>query len=122
MEPAGVRRASVPETGSSLPWGFRSGPRGQQGPIIRGWQALPQPWRGSPWSIPLPGDRIFSALGLPVWSQGTTGTHYPGLAGLAAAMAGIAVVNTTLGEKVRIRVWTIVVVILVLDMVRAALG
>ena len=39
-----------------------------------------------------PGDRIFSALGLPVWSQGTTGTHYPGLAGLAAAMAGIAVV------------------------------
>ena len=41
-----------------------------------------------------PGDRIFSALGLPVWSQGTTGTHYPGLAGLAAAMAGIAVVNT----------------------------
>ena len=30
-----------------------------------------------------PGDRIFSALGLPVWSQGTTGTHYPGLAGLA---------------------------------------
>lgn len=69
-----------------------------------------------------PGDRIFSALGLPVRSQGTTGTHYPGLAGLAAAMAGIAVVNTTLGEKARIRVWTIVVVILVLDMVRAALG
>lgn len=80
MEPAGARRASVPETGSSLPWGFRSGPRGQQGPIIRGWQALP------------------------------------------AALPGIAVVNTTLGEKARIRVWTIVVVILVLDMVRAALG
>ena len=71
------------------------------------------------WSQPRPG---VSALGLPVWSQGTTGTHYPGLAGLAAAMAGIAVVNTTLGEKARIRVWTIVVVILVLDMVRAALG
>lgn len=69
-----------------------------------------------------PGDRIFSALGLPVWSQGTTGTHYPGLAGLAAAIAGIVVINTTLGEKARIRVWTIVVVILVLDMVRAALG
>lgn len=80
LEPAEARRASVPETGSSLPWGFR------------------------------------------VWSQGTTGTHYPGLAGLAAAMAGIAVVNTTLGEKARIRVWTIVVVILVLDMIRAVLG
>ena len=57
--PAGV----CPETGSSLPWGFRSGPRGRQGPIIRGWQALPQPWRGSPWSIPLSGKRQGSGCG-----------------------------------------------------------
>lgn len=45
-----------------------------------------------------PGDRIFSALGLPVWSQGQQGP-ITGAAGLAAAMAGIAVVNTTLGKR-----------------------
>lgn len=69
-----------------------------------------------------PGDRIFSALGLPVWSQGTTGTHYPGLAGLARSHGGDRRGQYHSREKARIRVWTIVVVILVLDMVRAVLG
>lgn len=31
------------------------------------------------------GDQIFSALGLPVWSGGTQGLHYPGILGLIGA-------------------------------------
>lgn len=31
------------------------------------------------------GDRIFAMLGLPAWSEGTQGLHYPGVIGLAGA-------------------------------------
>lgn len=48
------------------------------------------------------GDRIFTAVGLPAWSNGTTGTHYPGILGLALILIGIGLMNTTLSKKARL--------------------
>ena len=57
------------------------------------------------------GDKMFSALGLPVWSNGAEGTHYPAVVGMIMALMGIGVFNTTLSRKARFWVWGIAVVI-----------
>jgi len=42
------------------------------------------------------GDRIFDLLGIPVWSKGTQGLHYPGIIGIiAAALLFYAFASTT---------------------------
>lgn len=59
------------------------------------------------------GDSVFSALGLPVWSNETNGTHYPAIVGMFVILAGATVLNMTLSKKARIWVWSIVVLVLV---------
>lgn len=56
------------------------------------------------------GDNLFHALGLPAWSNGTTGIHYPAIVGSVFIMGGISAINYTLQKKERILVWTIVLV------------
>lgn len=58
------------------------------------------------------GDTVFSALGLPAWSKGTSGTHYPAIVGMAVILAGIAVLNTTLSKTARFWVWSMVLLLL----------
>ena len=58
------------------------------------------------------GDIIFTALGLPTWSNGTTGTHYPGVLSLFIILIGITSINYTLQSKVRIWFWISVIVII----------
>lgn len=45
------------------------------------------------------GDHIFSALGLPVWSKGTSRAHYPAILGSVFLLAGISMFNFTLQKK-----------------------
>ena len=59
------------------------------------------------------GDDVFSLLGIPPWSGGTTGTHYPAIIGSIFIIAGICVINSALNKKARFRVWSIVIVLLV---------
>lgn len=44
------------------------------------------------------GDHIFIALGLPAWSNGMTGIHYPGIIGAAFILVGLALLNSTKKE------------------------
>ena len=60
------------------------------------------------------GDRLFEACGLPAWSKGTTGTHYPAIVGTVFMLAGIGFFNSTLKQNVRRWIWTAIVVLLVL--------
>ena len=60
------------------------------------------------------GDRLFAACGLPSWSEGTTGTHYPAIVGTVLMLFGIGLFNLTLEQKTRRWIWTVVVVLLVL--------
>ena len=59
------------------------------------------------------GDTIFLAMGLPAWSKGTSGTHYPAVVGSFAILIGIGILNTTLQKKARLWVWTSVVLVLI---------
>ncbi len=56
------------------------------------------------------GDSIFLALGLPAWSNGTTGAHYPAIVGSVIIIGGISAINYTLQKKERYLVWTFVIV------------
>lgn len=60
------------------------------------------------------GDIAFSALGLPVWSKGTHGTHYPAIVGIGIILIGIAVLSPTLSKKTQLWVWSIVILILLI--------
>lgn len=60
------------------------------------------------------GDHIFMALGLPVWSNGTSGTHYPAIVATVLILIGMSVLNTTLQKKPRFWLWMIVVLILII--------
>lgn len=60
------------------------------------------------------GDKIFSALGLPPWSNGASGTHYPAVIGSFAVLIGIGVLNCTLQKKARLWVWISVVPFLIM--------
>ena len=59
------------------------------------------------------GDNLFHALGLPAWSNGTTGAHYPAIVGSVIIIGGISAINYTLQKKERYWVWTTVIVLLV---------
>ena len=59
------------------------------------------------------GDNIFAALGLPVWSNGTTGTHYPAVVGSIIILIGIGLLNSTLQTKARRWMWAIVILLLI---------
>ncbi|MDO5405976.1 MAG: hypothetical protein Q4F28_01435 [Eubacteriales bacterium] len=60
------------------------------------------------------GDRVFVALGLPAWTSGTSGTHYPAVVGAILILIGMGMLNTTLQKKSRFWLWTIVVLGLVI--------
>lgn len=51
------------------------------------------------------GDTLFRMAGLPVWSQGTTGTHYPGVLGIILIISGITAVNSTPEKRSRLWLW-----------------
>ena len=59
------------------------------------------------------GDYIFSLVGIPAWSNGSIGTHYPGLIGLILIVIGIGVLNSTLTKKVCFRIWSIIILIFI---------
>ena len=60
------------------------------------------------------GDHIFTFLGLPSWSKGTGGLHYPAVVGSLTALCGIGMVNLTLQKKSRAWVWGIVLLFLII--------
>lgn len=58
------------------------------------------------------GDSVFSLLGIPSWSNGTTGTHYTAIVGSIFILVGIGVICTTLHKKAWLWVWLIAIVLL----------
>lgn len=60
------------------------------------------------------GDNVFSAFGLPVWSKETSGIHYPAIVGMVIILIGVGILNTTLSKKALLRVWSIVIIILII--------
>lgn len=60
------------------------------------------------------GDNVFSIFGLPVWSKGTSGTHYPAIVGMVIILIGVGVLNTTLSKKARLWVWSIAIILLII--------
>ena len=64
------------------------------------------------------GDILFTALGFPAWSNGTTGTHYPAFIGLFMILIGMTFINYTLQSKARSWLWiTVVAILIVLNMI-----
>ena len=64
------------------------------------------------------GDHIFAFLGLPAWSKGTGGLHYPAVIGSLVALCGIGMTNLTLQKKSRTWVWgTVLLLLVVLNLV-----
>ena len=59
------------------------------------------------------GDNLFAALGLPAWSNGTTGTHYPAVVGSIIILIGIGLLNSTLQTKARRWILAIVIILLI---------
>ena len=59
------------------------------------------------------GDNLFAASGLPAWSNGTTGTHYPAVIGSVIILVGIGLLNYTLQTKARRLLWGIVILLLI---------
>lgn len=61
------------------------------------------------------GDQLFAALGLPAWSNGTSGLHYPAVVGVGFLLTGGTVLNMTLREKVRLwlggAVWALILIV-----------
>lgn len=60
------------------------------------------------------GDNVFSVLGLPAWSNGTNGTHYPAIMGIVLIVVGAGILNSTLQKNTRLWIWIIVILILLL--------
>ena len=58
------------------------------------------------------GDLFFSALGLPAWSNGSSGAHYPAIAGSIFLLIGIAILNSTLEKKIRERIGLAIILLL----------
>ena len=59
------------------------------------------------------GDQIFTAIGLPAWSKGTGGLHYPAVIGSLTALFGIGILNLTLQKKAQKWVWGSVLLFLI---------
>lgn len=60
------------------------------------------------------GDLLLSPLGLPAWSQGTQGLHYPGIIGSLFILAGVGLVNATHTPKTRRLIWGIALLVVIL--------
>ena len=60
------------------------------------------------------GDSLFSTFGIPCWSNGTTGTHYPALVSGILALAGFSLFSYTLNKKCRRWFWIAVVLLIVI--------
>lgn len=60
------------------------------------------------------GDRLFSVLGIPAWSDGTTGLHYPAMIGFVVIIIGIGILNVTLEKWTRIWIWVACIAIFML--------
>lgn len=58
------------------------------------------------------GDNLFNALGLPAWSNGINGAHYPAIIGAVIMLVGISLLNYTFQKKERLWVWPIVILVL----------
>ena len=59
------------------------------------------------------GDTLFEALGLPAWSNGTSGTHYPAVVGVIIVLIGSSLLNYTLQAKARRWLWAMVILLLI---------
>lgn len=59
------------------------------------------------------GDKVFEFLGLPAWSDGTTGTHYPGIIGIFMIIVGIGLISPR-KRNLRIVMWIAVLLVLLL--------
>ena len=68
-------------------------------------------WGGGRYCI---GDKIFYALGLPAWSKGESGVHYPAIIGVIFILVGIGIFKTTLQGKARQYATLAILLILVL--------
>ena len=68
---------------------------------------------GVTWNKVCIGDNLFEALGLPVWSNGSSGTHYPAVAGIITVLIGSGLFNYTLQAKARRWLWAIAVLLLI---------
>ena len=60
------------------------------------------------------GDRLFSILGIPTWSDGTMGLHYAGIIGFVVIIIGIGMLNVTLEKWTRIWIWVACIAIFML--------
>lgn len=60
------------------------------------------------------GDKLFTILGIPTWSEGTTGLHYSALIGLVAILIGMGLLNVTFNKWTRIWIWVACIVIFML--------
>jgi len=68
-------------------------------------------WNSAKYCI---GDELFIALGIPPWSNGSTGTHYPAVIGSISILIGISVLNLTLQKKTRLWLWATVILFLII--------
>ena len=68
-------------------------------------------WNSAKYCI---GDKIFIALGISPWSNGSSGTHYPAIIGSFVILAGISILNLTLQKKARFWIWAAVILSLIL--------
>lgn len=66
------------------------------------------------------GDTVLTAMGLPAWSNGTQGTHYPAVISLAALLAAVIIFSmTTRGKEKTSRriIWGLVVLLVVINLI-----
>ena len=68
-------------------------------------------WNSAKYCI---GDKIFIALGISPWSNGSSGTHYPAIIGSFIILVGISILNLTLQKKARFWIWAAVILSLIL--------
>lgn len=68
-------------------------------------------WNSTKYCI---GDKIFIALGISPWSNGSSGTHYPAIIGSFIILVGISILNLTLQKKARFWIWAAVILSLIL--------
>lgn len=68
-------------------------------------------WNSAKYCI---GDKIFIALGISPWSNGSSGTHYPAIIGSFIILVGTNILNLTLQKKARFWIWAAVILSLIL--------
>ena len=63
------------------------------------------------------GDQIFKRLGIPAWSKGTQGLHYPGVIGIIAAALLFYLFASTTRDKSKTMAYLILGTIVVMYMI-----